>query len=136
MLLAGELVSTTSKHSYFRLRNKSGTNVLEAWKSVYQLISVVYCMSVVSACLQISATLYCLCAGLMGLFEKRRFRSFLQFVQEHDPEDPKTWKGFDIKKQTMQECFDKHGLDAGTADFTGHALALYLNDEYVECRIH
>jgi RAB protein geranylgeranyltransferase component A len=69
--------------------------------------------------------------GLMGLFEKRRFRSFLQFVQELDPEDQKTWKGFNVKTQTMQECYDKHGLDAGTADFTGHALALYLNDEYV-----
>ena len=67
--------------------------------------------------------------GLMGLFEKRRFRSFLQYVQEVDPEEPKTWKGFNVKTQTMQECYEKYGLDAGTADFTGHALALYLNDE-------
>jgi Rab GDP dissociation inhibitor len=67
----------------------------------------------------------------MGLFEKRRFRNFLQFAQEVDVNDQKTWKGFNVKTQTMKECYDKHGLDAGTADFTGHALALYLNDEYV-----
>ena len=65
----------------------------------------------------------------MGLFEKRRFRSFLQFVEEYDPEDQKTWKNFDASKQSMKACYEKFGLDDNTADFTGHALALYLNDE-------
>ena len=67
----------------------------------------------------------------MGLFEKRRFRSFLQYVDEYDPEDQKTWKGFDAKQQPMQALYDKFGLDANTSDFTGHSLALYLNDEWV-----
>jgi len=67
----------------------------------------------------------------MGLFEKRRFRSMLIYIEEYDPMNSATWKGFDCKKQTMQELFDKFGLDANTADFTGHALALHLNDEYV-----
>jgi len=70
-------------------------------------------------------------AGLMGLFEKRRFRSLLIYIDEYDPNNEKTWKNFNTRVQTMQELFDKFGLDANTADFTGHALALYLNDEYV-----
>jgi len=68
-------------------------------------------------------------AGLMGLFEKRRFRSLLIYIEEYDPANEKTWKNFNCKAQSMQELFDKFGLDANTADFTGHALALYLNDE-------
>ena len=67
----------------------------------------------------------------MGLFEKRRFRSLLIYIDEYDPNNEKTWKNFNTRVQTMQELFDKFGLDANTADFTGHALALYLNDEYV-----
>ena len=68
-------------------------------------------------------------AGLMGLFEKRRFRSLVIYIEEYDPENEITWKNFNCKKQTMQDLFDKFGLDANTADFTGHALALHLNDE-------
>jgi len=67
----------------------------------------------------------------MGLFEKRRFRSLLIYIDEFDPENSQTWKGFDCKRQTMQELYDKFGLDANTADVTGHALALHLNDESV-----
>ena len=29
----------------------------------------------------------------------------------------------------MKEVFDKFGLEAGTRDFIGHAMALYLTDE-------
>lgn len=71
-------------------------------------------------------------SSLMGLFEKRRFRTFLQMVQDVVPDDPKTWKGHDLKTLTMQQMFEKFGLDANTADFTGHALALHLDDEYLK----
>lgn len=71
-------------------------------------------------------------AGLMGLFEKRRFRNFLIYVMEFDDNEPKTWKDIDPRKTTMQELYDKYGLDKNTADFTGHALALHTTDEYVE----
>lgn len=30
----------------------------------------------------------------------------------------------------MKEVYDKFGLEASTRDFVGHAMALYLNDEY------
>jgi len=72
-----------------------------------------------------------LASGLMGLFEKRRFRSFLQFVDEFDPEEPKTWKGFDVNVGTMSQVYEKFGLDENTADFTGHALALHRDDDYL-----
>lgn len=32
-------------------------------------------------------------------------------------------------KTTMKDVFDKFGLDKNTTDFTGHALALYRDDE-------
>ncbi|CAD5221029.1 unnamed protein product [Bursaphelenchus okinawaensis] len=71
-----------------------------------------------------------LATSLMGMFEKRRFKKFLVWVQNFNPEDPKTWDGLDPKSTPMQAVYEKFGLDDNTADFTGHALALYLNDDY------
>ncbi|TRY63221.1 hypothetical protein TCAL_11314 [Tigriopus californicus] len=71
-----------------------------------------------------------LSSDLMGLFEKRRFKNFLVFVQDFDPKDPKTWKDVDPQKCTMDEVYKKFGLDPNTADFVGHALALYRDDDY------
>lgn len=72
-----------------------------------------------------------LASNLMGMFEKRRFRNFLVFVQDFNEEDPKTWKEIDPHKTTMQELYEKFGLDKDTCDFTGHALALYRDDDYL-----
>ena len=66
-----------------------------------------------------------LSSDLMGLFEKRRFKNFLVFVQDFDESDPKTWKDVDPHKTTMEELYKKHGLDENPCDFVGHALALY-----------
>ena len=65
----------------------------------------------------------------MGMFEKRRFRNFLVFVNDFDEEQSTTWKGIDPNTSTMADVFTKFNLDSNTASFTGHALALYLNDE-------
>ena len=46
-----------------------------------------------------------LTSDLMGLFEKRRFKNFLVFVNEFSEEDPKTWKEVDPKKTTMDEVY-------------------------------
>ena len=70
-----------------------------------------------------------LTADLMNMLEKPRFRSFLQFIHEYKADDSETWDGFDASTQTMKECYEKFGLEVNTEDFTGHALALYLNDE-------
>jgi Rab GDP dissociation inhibitor len=72
-----------------------------------------------------------LASDLMGMFEKRRFRNFLIYVQDFQPDDPKTWKDFDPNIQNMQVLYAKFGLDKNTQDFTGHALALHRDDEYL-----
>jgi len=72
-----------------------------------------------------------LSSDLMGLFEKRRFKNFLVFVQDFDESDPKTWKDVDPQKTSMEELYKKHGLDENTCDFVGHALALHRDDEYL-----
>lgn len=72
-----------------------------------------------------------LSSDLMGLFEKRRFKNFLVYVQEYDLNDPRTWKDFDARVMNMQQLYEKFGLDANTQDFTGHALALFRNDDYL-----
>nr|QBH73821.1 rab gdp-dissociation inhibitor [Eurycantha calcarata] len=72
-----------------------------------------------------------LASDLMGMFEKRRFRNFLIYVQDVREDDPKSWKDMDPNVLTMQQIYDKFGLDKNTQDFTGHALALYRDDEYL-----
>jgi Rab GDP dissociation inhibitor len=72
-----------------------------------------------------------LASSLMGMFEKRRFRNFLIFVQDFNIEDTRTWKEVDPNKWTAAQLFEKFGLDKETADFTGHALALYRDDDYL-----
>lgn len=66
-----------------------------------------------------------------GMFEKRRFRNFLIYVQDFKEEDPKSWKDFDPSQQNMLALYDKFGLDKNTQDFTGHALALHRDDDYL-----
>jgi Rab GDP dissociation inhibitor len=73
-----------------------------------------------------------LTSDLMGLFEKRRFKNFLLYVQEYSQEDPKTWKDFDARTQTTLQLFEKFGLDGNTQDFTGHALALHRDDDFLK----
>lgn len=40
-------------------------------------------------------------------------------------------EGIDLDKDSMESVYDKFGLEPGTKDFIGHAMALYLDDEYV-----
>ncbi|KAG8248870.1 rab GDP dissociation inhibitor alpha [Homalodisca vitripennis] len=72
-----------------------------------------------------------LASDLMGMFEKRRFRNFLVFVQDVKMDDPKTWKDLDPNNTTTLQLYEKFGLDKNTQDFTGHALALYRDDDYL-----
>jgi len=71
-------------------------------------------------------------SSLMGMFEKRRCRDFTNFIQAYKPEDPKTHEGFDISKQSMTDLYKKFGLDDNTQSFIGHALAIYINDDYLQ----
>jgi len=71
-----------------------------------------------------------LASGLMGLFEKRRFRNFIIWVHEFDEKDPKTFKDKN-PNDPITEIYKKFGLEKGTIDFIGHAMALHLNDDYL-----
>jgi len=72
-----------------------------------------------------------LSSNLMGMFEKRRFRSFLIFVQEFNLDRPETWKDVDPHRTTGAELFKKYSLDDNTKDFSGHALALFRDVDYL-----
>ncbi|CAE6416891.1 unnamed protein product [Rhizoctonia solani] len=69
---------------------------------------------------------------LMGLFEKRRAKKFFEFIQGWKDEDPATHQGLDLDKNTMKKVYEHFGLEPGTQDFIGHAMALYLDDDYIE----
>jgi RAB protein geranylgeranyltransferase component A len=47
---------------------------------------------------------------LVGFFEKRRLRSFIIYVQEYEPNDAKTHKGYDLKKMYFfcKKLYVKH----------------------------
>ncbi|EIW86858.1 rab GDP-dissociation inhibitor [Coniophora puteana RWD-64-598 SS2] len=68
---------------------------------------------------------------LMGLFEKRRAKKFFEFLQSWKDEDPTTHQGIDLDKDSMKTVYEKFGLEPGTQDFIGHAMALYLDDDYI-----
>lgn len=68
---------------------------------------------------------------LMGLFEKRRAKKFFEFVQNWKDDDPNTHQGVNLDQVPMSEVFKKFGLEPGTQDFIGHAMALHLDDGYL-----
>jgi len=68
---------------------------------------------------------------LMGMLEKPRFISFVNWVANWDDTKPETMDGIDPKRHSMAQVYDKFGLQEGTRDFIGHAVALQPNDEYL-----
>jgi Rab GDP dissociation inhibitor len=68
---------------------------------------------------------------LMGLFEKRRAKKFFEFLQGWKDDDPVTHQGINLDRNSMKEVYEKFGLEPGTQDFIGHAMALYLDDDYI-----
>jgi Rab GDP dissociation inhibitor len=70
-------------------------------------------------------------SSLMGLLEKRRCGKFLEYVGDYEESDPKTHSGYDLKKMTSTELFNKFGLANETIEFIGHSMALYYSDEYL-----
>jgi len=69
--------------------------------------------------------------SLLGLFEKKRFADFLGFVRDWKEEDEKTHKG--VKPNSPSSALvEKFKLDTGIVDMVGHALALYLDDSWLQ----
>lgn len=73
-----------------------------------------------------------LSSPLMGIFEKRRAKKFMEFIQNWREDDPSTHQDIDLDAVTMREVYRKFGLEPGTQDFIGHALALHLDDGYMD----
>jgi Rab GDP dissociation inhibitor len=71
-------------------------------------------------------------SSLMGILEKRRCGKFLEYVGDYEETDPKTHKGYDLKKMTAEALFKEYGLAVETISFIGHAMALYSNDDYLK----
>jgi Rab GDP dissociation inhibitor len=71
---------------------------------------------------------------LMGLFEKRRAKNFLQWVGGFDEANPSTHNGMNLSQTTMKQVYDKYGLEATTRDFVGHSMALYTTDDYINTK--
>lgn len=70
-------------------------------------------------------------SSLMGIFEKRRMKKFLDFVVEYNEDDSATHKNLDLDLNTMDEVYNAFGLENNTKDFIGHSMALWTNDEYL-----
>lgn len=73
---------------------------------------------------------------LLSFLEKFRCKSFLSYVQNYEPKEPKTHGKYDLTKMKMKELYHEYGLAEGTIDFLGHAVACYFDDRYVFFIIH
>lgn len=72
-----------------------------------------------------------LSSDLMGLFEKNRFRKFLNCIEDWKRDDPKTHNKVEPTKP-FKDLINKFGLEPNTADFIGHAVGLETTEEYLE----
>jgi Rab GDP dissociation inhibitor len=71
-------------------------------------------------------------SSIMGIFQKRRFKNFLNHVNEWDENDSKTWRGKDLTKVTAREFMKWWKLEDQTMTFVGHAMCLYTDDSYLD----
>ncbi|CAB4255533.1 similar to Saccharomyces cerevisiae YER136W GDI1 GDP dissociation inhibitor [Maudiozyma barnettii] len=69
---------------------------------------------------------------LMGIFEKRRMKKFLEWISSYKEDEISTHQGLDLDKNTMDEVYYKFGLGNSTKEFIGHAMALWTNDDYLQ----
>lgn len=71
-----------------------------------------------------------LSSPLLGLFEKKRLRNFLQYMDKISLDDKSTWGDCDFNTMTMDQVYKKFSLEENTIDFLGHAVALLTSDDY------
>ncbi|KAG4088421.1 rab GTPase activator [Neocallimastix lanati (nom. inval.)] len=70
--------------------------------------------------------------SLIGMAEKLRLKSFFEFIQAYDETKPETHQGLDLNTVTMKEVYEKFELEPATMEFIGHALALQIDNGYLE----
>lgn len=66
---------------------------------------------------------------LLGLLERFRFKSMLEFVNDFDFTKPEKYKE---SKLTARQFFKNYDLSKDAIEFCGHALALHTDDTYLE----
>jgi Rab GDP dissociation inhibitor len=71
-------------------------------------------------------------SALMGLFEKRRFRNFLIFIDQYKVEDTATHQGRDLTQMTMRQLYTDFGLVPDTHQFISHSMCLELNEQHMD----
>lgn len=69
---------------------------------------------------------------LMGMFEKRRFRKFLIYVEAYDESNPETFEGRNLMVMTMQQLYEDFGLVPETHEFISHAMCLKTDDNHLK----
>merc|ERR1712038_106694 len=71
-------------------------------------------------------------SSLMGLFEKRRFRKFLIFVESYEEDKPDTFEGRNLMTMTMRQLYEDFGLVPETHEFISHAMCLQTDDAHLD----
>ncbi|CAJ1052086.1 rab GDP dissociation inhibitor beta [Xyrichtys novacula] len=71
-------------------------------------------------------------SDLMGMFDKRRFRKLLQFAQNFDVRNPRTYHDMDPHETTTRDLFCHFDLGLDVQEFIGHAVALYSKESYLD----
>eukprot|EP01083_Nonionella_stella_P285080 970458_1 len=69
---------------------------------------------------------------LMGLFEKRRFRKFLVFVDQYKKDDPATFEELNLEVMTMRELYSHFGLVPESQEFISHSMCLQTDEVHLD----
>lgn len=69
---------------------------------------------------------------LMGLFEKRRFRKFLMYIDQYKEDNSATFEGHDLRAITMRQLYEAFGLVPETHEFISHAMCLQTDDKHLD----
>jgi Rab GDP dissociation inhibitor len=69
---------------------------------------------------------------LMGLFEKRRFRKFLIYIDQYNETKPETTEGRNLMEMTMRQLYTDFGLLPDTHQFISHSMCLELDETHMD----
>lgn len=73
-----------------------------------------------------------LSSGLLSLFQKKKFKNFLTDIGEYDEDSNKNSKKLQNLDITAAELYKSYGLGEPAQQFTGHAIGLYPNSDYLQ----
>lgn len=70
---------------------------------------------------------------MLGIMEMMRYTSFLKFIYNYEHSESKTHvKNWDMEKKTARELYKYYKCSENIQAFTGHSIALYLDDDYLD----